>query len=101
MLETARKGKETFQSILALRNEVEHSTLTLGKRAENARTLLNHLYQHPFITPKEVADLLETTHQTASALIRDFENLDILKKAPKIERSQAYTFQRYLSLFLD
>ena len=49
----------------------------------------------------EAADLLDTTHQTASSLIRDFEKLDILKKAPKVERSQVYIFQRYLSLFAD
>ena len=101
ILETAHKGRETFQAILALRSEVEQTTLSLGKRAANARRLLNHLYRNPIVTPNEIADLLEVTHQTASALIRDFEELNILQRAVMIERSRAYVFSRYLGLFID
>jgi Fic family protein len=96
---TAEKGRQTFEEILQLTNEVEAATLTLGKRAENARTLLNHLYQRPLVTPNEAADLLDTSHQTASTLIRDFERLKILTPTVKIERSQGYLFDRYLRLF--
>jgi Fic family protein len=101
ILKTARRGKETFQSILELRREVEETTLTLGKKANNARLLLKHLYMKPFVTPGEVAEMLNVTHQTASALIRDFEALNILEKSLKKERSQSYVFTRYFSLFID
>lgn len=97
--QTAETGRRTFQEIVELRNEVEETTLGLGKRAENARAVLNRLYQRPLITPNEVADLLNVTHQTASALIRDFERLGILVPSVKIERSQAYLFRRYIHLF--
>jgi len=73
----------------------------LGKRAENASKLLNHLYRKPCVTPNEVAELLSVTHQTASSLIRNFEKLNILKKWKKIRRSQVYVFGRYFALFLD
>ena len=99
--DTGHKGAATFQSILELRKEVERTTLSLGKRAENARLLLNHLYRKPLVTANEVAELLNVTHQTASSLIRDFEDLQILKKWEKIGRSQLYVFGRYLALFLD
>jgi len=101
VLETARQGKATFEAVLALRREVEASTLSLGKRAENARMLLEHLYRRPVVTPNEAAELLGVTHQTASALIRDFEALDILEKDVKIEKSQSYVFRRYLNLFAE
>lgn len=42
--ETATKGRDTFQKILALRTEVEHQVLSLGKRGPNARQALNMLY---------------------------------------------------------
>ncbi len=99
--DTAQKGKETFQSILALRSEVERTTWSLGKKAENARLLLNHLYRKPLVTPNEVAEVLSVTHQTASSLISNFEDLNILKKWEKIGRSQVYVFGRYFALFLD
>jgi len=99
--DTGQKGAATFQSILELRKEVERTTLSFGKRAENARLLLNHLYRKPLVTANEVAELLNVTHQTASSLIRNFEDLQILKKWQKIGRSQLYVFGRYLALFLD
>ncbi len=101
MRETAVKGKETFEAILTIRSEVEKSIMTLGKKSENARILLDHLYRKPFITPNEVAQMLKITHQSASSLIKDFEKLDILKKWEKIGRNQSYVFGRYLVLFLE
>jgi len=99
--DTAVKGKETFEAILALHSEVEQTTLSLGKKAENARLLLNYLYRRPFVIPNDLADVLNITHQTASSLIRDFEELNILKKWEKVGRNQSYVFGRYLALFLD
>ncbi len=99
--DTAVKGRETFEAILALRHEVEQTIMTLGKKVENANVLLKHLYRRPFVTPNEVSRILNTTHQTASSLIRDFEKLGILKKWEKVGRNQGYVFGRYLSLFLE
>jgi Fic family protein len=99
--DTAIKGKETFEDIQTIRSEVEKSILTLGKKSENARTLLDHLYRRPFVTPNEVSQMLNITHQTASSLIRDFEELNILVKREKIGRNQSYVFGRYLALFLE
>jgi Fic family protein len=99
--DTGQKGTQAFQAILDLRKEVESKTLSLGKKAENARLLLNHLYGNPFVTPREVAEMLNVTHQTASSLIRDFEKLNIIKRWEKMGRSQLYVFGRYLALFLE
>lgn len=99
--DTGHKGTQTFQAILDLRREVESKTLSLSKRVENARLLLNHLYRKPIVNPGEVAELLHVTHQTASSLIRDFERLSILKRWEKIGRSELYVFGRYLALFLE
>jgi len=99
--DTAQKGKETFQSILEIRNDVEKAILSLGKRAANASLLLNYLYSRPIITPNEVAEMLSITHQSASSLIRGFEALNILKKWEKTGRNQSYVFGRYFALFLD
>jgi DNA-binding MarR family transcriptional regulator len=85
--------------VLKLRTEVEQSILELGKRAGNARVLLEHLYQQPQVTPNDVADLLQITHQTASVLIREMERIKILEAGPQVDRSQAFVFRRYVKLF--
>lgn len=97
--ETAENSRTTFESIVKLRSEVEEKILGLGKRAENARQLLNHLYQRPVVTPNQVADLLGVSHPTASSLIQSFEDLSILKPSFKIDRSQAYAFEQYIHLY--
>ena len=63
---------------MTLRHEVEHQILTLGKRAENAKKLLLHLYQRPMVSIGDVAGLLEVTHQSATALVKQLESPGIL-----------------------
>ena len=78
-------------------NSIEYWICELGIKPglfTNARTIQ--------IRGKVVfAELLKVTHQTASSLIRDLEDLQILKKWEKIGRSQLYVFGRYFALFLD
>ena len=101
VFETAQQGQTTFQKILVLRSDVEQRILSLGKKAKNARGLLNFLYRRPFISPNQVAEMFQVTHQTANSLIRDFERLDILKETTGYQRNRVFQFERYLALFLD
>lgn len=50
VIETAESSKKTFQAIMSMRNELEAKMVTLGRRAENSRKLLLHLYSNPAIT---------------------------------------------------
>jgi len=97
--ETATKGRDVFRQILALRTEVELAVLTLGKRAANARQLLNLLYRKPIVTAADIERNLPVSSPTANALIRDFEQLGLLQEITGQQRGRAYVFDRYLSLF--
>lgn len=101
--ETSAKGRDTFQKILALRTEVEHDVLSLGKRAPNARQALNLLYQKPIIVAADLerADGLGISTPTANALIRDLIRLGILVEISGLQKRRVYEFDRYLSLFLS
>lgn len=101
MAETATKGREVFQQILALRTETEHAVLKLGKRSVNARQGLNLLYRKPIISAADLEQALSVSTPTANALIRDFERLAILKEITGQQRGRAYVFERYLHLFLS
>lgn len=98
--ETATKGRDVFRQILALRTEVEHAVLVLGKRTPNARNALNLLYRKPIITALELEKGLGITHPTANALIRDLIRLNILSEVSGQQRGRVYAFDRYLELFL-
>ena len=101
LAETANKGRDVFRQILLLRNETEHRVLDLGKRAANARNLLNVLYRKPVVSASAIETALSVSTPTANALIRDFERLGLLKEISGQLRGRTYAFDRYLNLFLS
>ena len=101
MAETATKGREVFQQVLALRTEAEHAVLGLGKRAANARQVLNLLYRKPVVSAADIEKALSVSTPTANALIRDFEKLGMLQEITGQQRGRAYAFDRYLRLFVS
>ena len=80
VIETAKTAIDTFTKIIALKDKLEKDTIiSLGKRLPNARLLLIYLYSKPVVTVSDVMTNLNVTKQTANALIKDFDNLGILK----------------------
>ncbi len=99
VIETAENGKQTFQAILVLRNELESKMVTLGKRAENARALLVALYGKPVVSVNDVSTLLGLTHKAANGLVGQFVELGMLEEITGFQRNRMYVFRRYLTLF--
>jgi Fic family protein len=97
--ETATKGRNVFQQILALRTEAEMKVLTLGKRAPNARQALNLAYRKPMMTAADLERGLGVSHPTANALLRDFVGLGLLREVTGASRYRLYVFETYLELF--
>ena len=98
--ETAIKGRNVFQQILALRTEAEHKILSLGKRAPNARQALNLLYRKPILSASDLEQGLGISHPTANALLRDFIRLGLLREVTGAARHRLYVFETYLDLFI-
>ncbi len=99
VIETAENSKQTFQNIMTLRNTLESKMVTLGRRAENARKLLLHLYQQPIVTSKQIAELLDVTPKSANGLIEQFILLDILEETTGFQRNRMYVFRKYMQMF--
>lgn len=97
--QTAAKGRDTFRQILALRNEVEHATLGMGRRATAAREVLNLLYRRPIVDASDLRRALGVSTPTANALIKALINKNILVEITGQQRGRVYAFQRYLDLF--
>jgi len=97
--QTAAKGCEVFQQILALRTRVEHSILGLGKRAPLAQQALNHLYRQPIVDANELGNALHISKPTVNRLIKSLIEKDILKEMTGQMRYRAYVFEAYLRIF--
>lgn len=86
---------------MALRTEVEHAVLALGRRAAGAQALLNLLYRKPVVSAADVEIALSISTPTANTLIRDFARMGMLKEITGHLRGRAYSFEPYLSLFVS
>ncbi len=99
--ETAAKGRDVFRQILALRSEVEHAVLDLGKRSQTARAALNVLYRTPLVSSADLERALEISTPTANTLIRELIRVGVLIEVTGQRRGRIYAFERYLKLFVS
>jgi Fic family protein len=97
--ETAANSKLTFEKIIKLRHASEEKILRLGKRARKGQDLLRHLYSQPIMSANQIAASLEITHQSASSLIKAFEEMEILRESTGRKKNRLYVFSDYLHLF--
>lgn len=99
IIETAKNGEQTFESILVLKEEMDEVVISFGKKAQNAGKLMSTLYQNPVITINDVARILDIVHSTASILVSDFEKRGILVEFTGNQRNKVFVFDKYLKLY--
>lgn len=97
--ETSENSIQTFRSIIALRSNVEHKIVMLGKKYDLAKLFLKFLYGEPKIDAQSVAKALNVNISTALRLIGDFEKLGILKELTGYKRNRFFSFEDYLNIF--
>lgn len=99
--ETARGSADVFRSILALKERIEREVLPRfsHRRQENAQQLMRHLYARPVTDVKAVKALLNTTTNTAAALVGDLVEHGVLLEVTGQRRNRLFLFHDYLELF--
>ena len=99
VIDTSEKGKLTFENILRLHRRTENNLVKLGRRAENARKLLMHLYQSPVVNIKQVEDLLNMNYARANSLVTSLVSMNILQETTGYSRNRIFVFRRYIDTF--
>lgn len=99
--ETARASADVFRAILDLKGRIESDVLPRfsSRRQNNAQALVRHLYARPIVDVKAVAELTNSTTNTASSLIIDLVEYGVLVEITKQQRNRLYIFQEYFALF--
>ncbi len=99
VIETARKGISTFDSILMLQKQNDLKIQTLGSRAANAQKITNYLYEKPLIDAEKVSNVSGLSMPSAYKLITELEKLKIIKEITGGKKGRQYVFENYLKLF--
>lgn len=99
--ETALASAGVFKGILEMKGRIEREVLPRfsARRQDNAQTLMRHLYGTPIVDVKAVARLLETTPNTATALINDLARYGVLREITGQRRNRLFLFHEYFQLF--
>jgi Fic family protein len=99
--ETARGSTAVFREILALKERIEREVMPRfsKRRQDNVQTLMRHLYARPVIDVKYVTKLIDSSPNTASALINDLVAHDVLVEITGQRRNRLFMFHEYIALF--
>lgn len=99
VIETSKKGVETFNSIMHLSKSTEEKITKLGARSSDAHKIVDYLYTNPVIDAQKVGEIIEKNPQSAYQLISKLENLKILREITGSQRNRLYIFDDYLEIF--
>jgi Fic family protein len=99
IIETAKKGITTFDSILQLQKQIDIEIQKLGSRAINAQKVINFLLGKPLVNAEKVSEVAGISSPSAYKLIADLEKIGILKEITGGQRSREYVFDKYINLF--
>jgi len=100
--EVSIQAADTARQILLLREE--HRTAIaqgLGRAAGNGHRILQHLYEHPIVSAKQVQALIGTTFPAANQIVRRLVDLGILNEITGQARHRRFRYDPYVRLFDD
>jgi len=96
---TAEKNLQTLKQIMILKQTVDSKIIKLGRKAKNAKILVDHLYSKPQITINQVENILNISKNSSALLIKTLVEVGILKEITNNKRNQIFSFYEYLQLF--
>jgi Fic family protein len=97
--EVSQASTTTARAMFQLREN--HRDLIIEKMASstNGFKLLDHLFEVPIITIRAAEKFMEVSFVTASSIIKQMEELGILKEITGQQRNKVFRYEPYLELF--
>ena len=99
IIATAKNGKETLKSIVALREKYESKIMNLNRRSESGKNLLLFLFSNPIVSISQASKHLKMSHDATSRLIEKFQEFNFLKELTGFSRNRLFVLHEYLNLF--
>lgn len=98
--EVSTQATETARRVVLLREQ--HRSLiaeTLGRAAGNGHRILEHLYEHPIVSAKQIQALIGTTFAGANQIVHRLVATGILQEITGHARHRRFRYEPYVRLF--
>lgn len=100
VIETAKTAKDKFRSVVELTMEMDKVILDLPVKPENARKVIDVLYNEPVINRKKLIEITNMKPSTLKDTVNALLEHNIILETTGYSRNQVFSFQKYIDLFL-
>ena len=97
---TAKTAKDKFVKVLDFTQEIEKQILHIGVKPENAKKVIELMYNEPIVTRNKIAEIANVKLTTVNGIVNAFLENGIIKETTGYSRNQVFAFQKYINLFL-
>lgn len=100
VIEISKTAKDKFRNVVELTMEMDKIIRDLPVKSDNAKKVIDVLYNEPVINRKKLCDLTEIKEGTIKNIINSLLENNIIVETTGYSRNQIFTFQKYTELFL-
>ena len=101
VIETSKTAKEKFRNVVEFTMEMDKIVLDLPVKPENAKKVIDVLYNEPVINRKKLCDLTEIKEGTIKNVVNCLLERNIIIEMTGYSRNQIFNFQKYMDMFLN
>ena len=100
VIETSKTAKEKFRNVVELTMEMDKTIIDLPIKAENAKKVIDVLYNEPIINRKKLMEITNIRPSTLKDTVNVLLENNIIVETTGYSRNQVFAFQKYIDLFL-
>ena len=100
VIETSKTAKEKFRNVVELTMEMDKTIIDLPIKAENAKKVIDALYNEPIINRKKLMGITNIRPSTIKDTVNVLLENNIIVETTGYSRNQVFAFQKYIDLFL-
>lgn len=100
VIETSKTAKEKFRNVVEFTMEMDKIIIDLPIKAENAKKVIDVLYNEPIINRKKLMEITNIRPSTLKDTVNVLLENNIIVETTGYSRNQVFAFQKYIDLFL-
>ena len=100
VIETSKTAKEKFRNVVEFTMEMDKIIMDLPVKPENAKKVIDVLYDEPIVSRKKILELVDIKPTTLNVCINALKEKNIIIETTGYSRNQVFAFQKYIDLFL-